>query len=355
MIPVITCCSTDEVLRSSVTGGLLLDLSGAVVVRHDIDAAAGTLRRVVSDATGILEDRIQDLAHTCLGCALREDIVPALREVAFRRPSAIVLALPVTAEPVPVLRALVELQDEGMVSVGAVVTSFQAEDAPWDLCGDDLLSDRGLALSSDDERAMGEVLTRQIEGADVVVLDSPLDELGEALVDHLTPPGIALMRLHEVDAVALLQPRSREEVLRRGDPLAVEVSHAPEREGVWTVELESWRPFHPDRLMRNLETLGSVPGRSRGVFWLPTRPNAVCQWDGTGGQLSIGELSTWSDAGESARTRIVVTGIDGTPDEIAETFAATLLTDSELAGGLGAWAGRADGFDPWLGEQRGAA
>ncbi|GAB47438.1 hypothetical protein [Mobilicoccus pelagius] len=123
MTPVVTCCSTDEVLRESLTAGLLLDLPGAVVVLHDLDPVAGTLRRLVHDAERTWEDRIEPLAHTCLGCALREDIVPAIREVAFRRPTAIVLALPVTAEPVPVLEALVGLAEEGIVDIGGVLAA----------------------------------------------------------------------------------------------------------------------------------------------------------------------------------------------------------------------------------------
>lgn len=355
MIPVVACCSTDEVLRASVTGGLLLDIPGAVVIRHDIDAGAGTLRRLVHDATGTIEDRVRDLAHACLGCALREDIVPAIREVAFARPSAIVLALPVTAEPVPVLQALVELASEGAIQVGGVVTAVDGSDLAWDLCGDDLLRERGLALSEDDERAMGEVLARQLEGADLVVTAEGPDAIGRALLDHMTAPGVAVAPLHEADVASLLEPRDLESVAHRGDPLVAAASGESEREGVWTVELESWRPFHPERLMEHLHTLGGGPGRSRGVFWLPTRPDLVCHWDGAGGQLSLGDFSTWSDSGCPSHTRLVVTGVDGDPREIVDVFEKTLLTDAELAAGLDGWAGRDDGFDPWLGERRGAA
>lgn len=355
MIPVVTCCSVDDVLRSSVTGGLLLDLPGAVVIRQDIDPEAGTLRRLVHDSGGTLEDRTSELAHACLGCALREDIVPAIREATLRRPTAIVLALPVTAEPVPVLRALTELSDEGLVAVGAVLTALEAGDITWDICGDDLLRERALALSADDERALGEVLARQIEGADVVVSDRPFDALGDALVDHLTPPATSRMLLHEVEAASLLTTIDRDDLLRRGDPVSVTPSECAPREGVWTVELESWRPFHPGRLRENLEALGAGPGRSRGVFWLPTRPDLVCHWDGAGGQLSLGNHSTWTGVGCRACTRLVVTGVDGEPADLARAFEKTLLTDAELAAGLAGWAGKDDGFDPWLGERRGAA
>ncbi len=210
-----------------------------------------------------------------------------------------------------------------------------------------------MALAADDERAVGEVLVRQVEGADVVVVDDEPDSTAEVLLDHLTPA--RTMRLHELDVAALLEPRDREDVLHRGDPLSASASEAESREGVWTLQLESWRPFHPDRLRENLEALGGRPGRSRGVFWLPTRPDVVCQWEGAGGQLSLGNLSTWHDAGCEACTRLVVTGLDDEIDEVAAVFEATLLTDAELAAGLGAWAGRDDGYDPWLGSRRDVA
>lgn len=355
MIPVVTCCSTDEVLRSTLTGELLLDVPGAVVIGHDIDHEAGTLRRRVHDATGTLEDRTRALAHACLGCALREDIVPAIREVALRRPTAIVLALPVSAEPVPVLNALLELVDARVIAIGAVLTVLEAENLVWDVCGDDLLGERGLALSGDDDRSLGEVLAHQIEGADVVVTDAPPDALGDALLTHLIPASASRMLLHEVDASETLRARDPAVVARRGNPAVLPTPNAPEVEGVWTVTLESWRPFHPDRLRENLARLAAGPGRSRGVFWLPTRPESVCHWEGAGGQLSLGGHMTWSHAGCEPCTRLLVTGVEGDADEVRAVFDQTLLTDAELAAGLAGWAGLDDGYDPWLGARSDAA
>lgn len=40
----------------------------------------------------------------------------------------------------PVLRALTELSDEGLIAVGAVLTALEAGDIAWDVCGDDLPS-----------------------------------------------------------------------------------------------------------------------------------------------------------------------------------------------------------------------
>ncbi|NED95650.1 cobalamin biosynthesis protein CobW [Phytoactinopolyspora alkaliphila] len=42
----------------------------------------------------------------------------------------------------------------------------------------------------------------------------------------------------------------------------------------------------PGRLMRSIEQLGTGRVRARGRFWLPTRPQTLCLWDGAGGQSS---------------------------------------------------------------------
>lgn len=69
-------------------------------------------------------------------------------------------------------------------------------------------------------------------------------------------------------------------------------------------------------------------------------------WEGAGGQLSIGTTGTWCDP---ARTHLVLTGVGIDPPALREVFETVLLTDAELARGLGWWAGRPDGLDPWLG------
>ena len=79
----------------------------------------------------------------------------------------------------------------------------------------------------------------------------------------------------------------------------------------------------------------------------------VLGWDGAGGQLSVGTLGDWrSSPGGLASTRLVVTGVDTDPATVRAAFTAALATDAELARGLGWWASRGDGLDPWLGPDR---
>ena len=82
--------STPLVLLTGIDGdamahamiGLQWDAPRAVTVRHTIDVEAQRLTRLVSDVDGVVEHVHVDLDHACVGCALREDIMPTLERLA---------------------------------------------------------------------------------------------------------------------------------------------------------------------------------------------------------------------------------------------------------------------------------
>jgi G3E family GTPase len=229
-----------------------------------------------------------------------------------------------------------------------VLTAADPAALEWDLFGDDLLAERGLALAEDDRRAVGEALAHQLEFADVVVLggEPPAGpDRTRTLLSHLVRAEPDLRAVGALRPAGLLGPRIDDD---RGDPRHARPTGAPDADGVWTLDFHSWRPLHPERLLAELPTLGEGWLRARGRFWLPTRPDTVAVWDGAGGQLSVGALGTWESPPE---TRVVVTGLDEDPARLREAFARALLTDTELARGLHRWTGAEDGFDEWLGAE----
>lgn len=331
-LPLTLLVSIDEVLRQAAASVLLCDEPSSVVVRHDVDPATGALHRRVYDVGGIVEDTVVSLDHPCLTCALREDIVPTLARLArLRRWTRLVLALPVAAEPAPVLDVLRTAVVAGrplaeVVASGNVVSVVDLSTVVDDLFGDDLLAERGLALAAADRRAVGEALARQLEHANTVACrpDVAPDSAAATLVWHLAPDAATLTDLYSTQGLAVTND------LR-----------------VWTAVLESWRPLHPARLQDRLAALATGRFRGTGRFWLPGRPNAICAWDGVGGQLSIGTVGRWT---EKPVTRLTFTGIDDDLPRLRAVFGDVLMTDSELARGLATWSGRDDGFSPWLGE-----
>lgn len=341
-VPVVTLCSTDAVLRGSAAGSLLCDLPGAVVLQHDIDIRTGGLRRVIYDSSGVVSDTTRRLEHACASCATREDILPALTELVSRQPTVVVLALPTALEAVPLLHAIRTVP--GAVAAG-VATVVDLDAVLPDIAAPDLLIERDLAAAAEDERMVAEVVVSQLESADVVLCageGAAQRQTALALVAHLAGPGAAVP-WHSVPTERLLSARPGPD---RGDLRAVAATEALPAGGVWTVDLSSWRPMHPQRLMDRAEDLGGRAVRSKGHFWVPSRPWLACAWDGAVGHVSVGRIGAWD---EQQRSRLVVTALGGEVRRVVDAFEAALLTDTELARGLDSWVGVDDGLDPWLG------
>ncbi|ARK03773.1 hypothetical protein B8281_02525 [Cellulosimicrobium sp. TH-20] len=366
----------DPVLRDSAVFGLVVGAPRVVALRHDIRAAEGALRRVVVDASGVVEDEVVPLEHACLSCAVREDAVPTLRRLAEDgRWEHVVLALPVAAESLPVVRALAAQTAPGgeleRLRLATVLAVADVDTLEHDLLDDELVTERGVGLTEDDQRAVGEVLAAQLEHADLVVTtgDPVAAATGAGLVDRLR--GVGTRRVDGLHALAAadLAGRTHDPVAgeRRAHPLGVRgpLPRHARRAGdrSWTVELRSARPFDSERLLRRIEDLGTGRVRSRGVFHVANRPDSLCAWDGAGGQLCIGTLGTWDDATTAEgrpvepHTRVVVVGAtppDGEPgddvrERVLDAFRDVLATPDELADGGLRWLGRTDVLAPWLG------
>jgi len=359
--PLLVLATVDPLLRDAVAFGVVVDRPRTVVLRHDIldGPDGGGIRRVVADATGVVEDVVVPLEHACLSCAVREDAVPTLARLA-RDPrwDAVLLALPVAAESLPVTRALGAAARRGgalrSLRLAGVVAAVDLAVFEEDLLGDDLLDERGLALTEDDARSVGEALAAQVGHADVVLVagDPAEHPVASDLLDHVrAADGRRVDGVYTADVGALLagshDTRAGD---RRLDPrYAAPAPGAPTGHGVWTLDLRADRPLHPERLVAEVARLGRGRHRSRGRFWVPSRPDSVCVWDGAGGQLAVGELGTWG--GQEPVTRLVFTGVEDVRADLLAAFEDVLLTAAEHARGLHPWLGADDVLAPWLGDR----
>lgn len=339
------------------TIALQWDLPDAVVVRHRIDVAAGLLRRTVSDVTGVVERADVDVAHACVSCAIREDIIPTLERLSAQgRWGCVVAHLPVAAEATQICRVAAHDSDRLRgLRVAAVVCAIDGPRTVDDLLGDELVCERGVHTSDDDRRGVGEVCAAMVEYADVVTVVGDAGIAEQELLRSLARPDAPVLAGDAaLDPAGLLaglhEPSATESWVTpaRRKPLP-----ALDSEHVWRLELASDRPFHPGRLYENVEHLGGGPRRSRGCFWLPTRPNSMCVWDGAGGQLSIGAQGRWGR--RRPLTRIVVTGMDDGRAEIETVFRHCLLSETEHTIRGSYWEVMDDGFEAWLGDIRSTA
>lgn len=361
-IPLIVLATVDPVLRDTALFGLVTDTPGVVLVRHDIIDAddGGSLRRVVVDTGGVIEDVLLPLAHACLSCAVREDAIPTLRRLSEDgRWVALVLALPVSAPSLPVAGALAHACRRGgelpQVSLASVVGAVDVSTCEHDLLDDDLLAERHLELTYADRRSVGEALSAQLGHADVLAIagDPSQHPAGSDLLDHLrAPDSLRVDSLYELDMRALMNARHDTSAAeRRLDPMHTRATAGPTDHGVWSLELSSERPFHPERLVDQVERLGAGRLHSRGTFWVANRPLSACIWHGAGGQLSVGDHGPWKR--HQPFTRLVFTGNGTQKSDLRSAFEDMLVTPAELTEGLGQWLGREDVLEPWLGTRSG--
>ncbi|WP_030483395.1 GTP-binding protein [Nocardioides aequoreus] len=348
--PVVLVTGVDPDAMAATMVGLQFDLPHAVAVQHRIDPERSELTRVVSDLSGVVEREVIDLAHACVTCAIREDVLPTLERLAADgRWSTVLAHLPVGAEAAQVCHVLaLDTVLARRLRVSAVLAAVEGPGVEDDLLGDDLLAERGRHSSEDDRRGLGEVAAAMVEHADLVVTHGTASPAATELLAALARPGVEV-----VEGTEHLEPTALVADLHRHDRTQAWV--APVRaaelpltrfEHEWRLDLVSPMPFHPHRLLDDIERLGTGRHRSRGCFWLPTRPDRVCTWDGAGGQLSIGNTEPWGR--RTPLTRIVLTGLGRPPFELADAFRSMLLSHDEAVAD-DRWQTTYDGLEPWLG------
>jgi G3E family GTPase len=354
------------------------------VLHHDLrDIGSGRVHRRLrhgdQDAWTVLE-----LAHGCLSCTLREDLLPQLHRLSEPGgPRRIVLHLDPALEPEQVCWSLLHvLVDDApitdRVDLRGVITCIDAGSWLDDATGDLTVGERGLAELPDDERTVAQVAVGQAEFADVLVHTGTADawQLArtDAVLERLAPAATRTF-LSGLDAGVLLADLPPG--ARRGRPDDV---HGPllrgqpplDRDcGVQLSVFSARRPFHPARLHDAIDALLDGVVRTRGRIWLATRPAAVLWLESAGGGLRIGEAGEWLAAGDAAawaaadRERralaslgwhprfgdrsqdVVVLSHDADPAGIQAALAGALLTDAELAAGEAAWRTFPDPFGWW--------
>ncbi|MEU7932359.1 CobW family GTP-binding protein [Micromonospora echinofusca] len=355
-----------------------------LLVRHDLTGIrGGVIRRVVRTGTGIVEDEQVALAHGCASCTLREDVLPTLARLARDNPGHdLVLMLPEVVEPEAVAAACAHHLVDGapltdLIRVDSYVTVLDAEHLLDGLASTDDLAALGIQAAEDDHRALADVVARQIEYADTLLLwgrsrDGEFDTGRIAVLLQRMAPWATHFRVDGdlVDADALTRQlrhthRHRPEtpgVLARGLEGFALGMHEPEADcGVVSAVFRARRPFHPQRLHDVLEDVNAEVIRSRGHLWLASQPDAVIAWEFAGGGLALGSLGHWlaslpedgwkhvCDQRRLAAAlewdpyygdrhqHLVFIGLDADPVALHRTLTGCLLTDAELADGEETW------------------
>ena len=339
--------------RDAMSIAMIADIPGLTIVRHDMEPdRPGELKRTIATATGVAESCWLLPDDPCPTCGLAEDV---LRTAAAVPPGPVAFVLPVGAATAGLARRLTTATEAAAPLAASRFAGVTAVCDPatfeHDLLGDDLLRERGQHLYEGDDRSVGEVLASITEHADFVVTLDGDHERGSALIDLIRADDSHRMDdLMRHDLSAMFQHTHHPAAgHRRFDPLCVPESPKSGAAGAWRMTLSTDRPFHPSRLRRHLTELGGGRIRSRGHFWLPTRPFTACAWDGAGGQLSIGPLDDWR--GTPPGTRLSFVGVGPGRDQVVAAFDDAVVTAAEESAEWSHWMEVTDDFDPWLGER----
>jgi G3E family GTPase len=259
------------------------------------------------------DETLVELSNGCICCTLREDLLTEVRRLAETgRFDALLIESSGISEPLPVA-ATFEFRDENgrsladVARLDAMVTVVDAAQLLSDYSSHDFLADRGETAGSGDERSLVQLLTEQIEFADLVVLNKASDA-GPVRLDAARK----VVRALNADATILECDRgavAAQQILDTGlyDPdrahahpmwakeLYGFANHVPETEeyGVTSFVYRARAPFDPGKVHAALN--GPLPGaiRAKGHFWLASRPDWVAEFSLAGAMSEIRPLGRW--------------------------------------------------------------
>lgn len=391
---------TPMVLVSGWTGAMdavvtSLLAPGTVAVRHDLGRVTeGVVRRTLYVLGENPRETILELAHGCVSCTLREDLLPLLRALSTRsNVDRIVLAMDPALEPEALCWAVENVVVAGVVGqidgpasrdvrIEAVIGCLDA--ATWlaDATGDDALADRGVVASGDDDRTVAQLVVGQVDYADALVVTAgPEVDAWErarlsAVLARLAPnaPVVWVDRDVMVDAPALLAcvpadarrgaiTDAHSPLLRGEPPLTVDC-------GVTLVEFTATRPFHSERLHEAIDVLLDGVVTARGRAWVATQPDEALWIESAGGGLRVASAGKWlvamtpeqQDRVDTTRramaalrwddefgdrdTSLVILVHEAHPTEIDRTLQWALVSDDEMTD-PSAWSGWTDPFGQW--------
>lgn len=391
--PVILVTGLDRPTSRRVGDALTSD-PGTLQVHHDLSGVGDG--RVVRTLTWRESDgrrregvTVIELAHGCVSCTLREDLLPLLRRLHRRRSvRRIVLTLDPILEPERIAWSIehVVVDDQpgipgapaGLdVRVESTIAAV-AEDVWLHHATGDLGLCEVLPVPPDDERTLAQVAVGQVGFADALIVvgcDPAVRDAWEsarlmAVLKRLAPKAPMMFELPErpltpllvQQLVAAIPPSSRRgRIDGPHDPLLVDQPSLDPDCGVTWMEFHTDRPLHPGRLHDAIDSLLDGVVCARGRLWVATQPDEALWLESAGGGLRVApggrwlaamdddELALveperralgalrWDDTFGDRHSSLVVLVHRGDPDDIDEALRHACVNDVEFAAGQQFW------------------
>ena len=336
------------------------------------------------------EEKLIEMSNGCICCTLREDLLLEVTDLAKQgRFDYLVIESTGISEPLPVAETFTFADEEGIslsdiASLDTMVTVVDAVNFLKDYEEAKYLKDAGESLGEEDERSVADLLVDQVEFADLILI-SKTDLVNSDEIKRLTailrtlntsakivPISHGKVDMNEVLDTGLFDFERAQQA--PGWLKEMRGEHVPETEeyGIGSFTYVARRPFHPNKFFNFLhgtEKYGKLI-RSKGYFWLATRPQFAGQWSQAGGIARYGfagmfwkavpkkdwpkdeeYLSSikeqWVEPFGDMRQELVFIGQGLDQEKMIQNLNECLLSEEEVLKGKAYWSTLDDPFPIW--------
>lgn len=259
------------------------------------------------------EEKLVEMSNGCICCTLREDLMIEVEKLAKEnRFDYLLIESTGISEPIPVAQTFTFVDDEKGIDlsrfsyVDTMVTVVDCFNFFKDFGTDERLQDRDLTETLEDTRTIVNLLTDQIEFANVIVLNkTDLVKTGDvkllrALINKLNPDAkIIESEFSKIDCKEILNTGLFDfETASNSAGWIKELNeeHIPETEeyGISSMVFRNNRPFHPARFTKFLnEDFPNNIIRSKGLFWMANEPDNAVNFSQAGGSSRMDSAGVW--------------------------------------------------------------
>lgn len=336
------------------------------------------------------DEKLVEMSNGCICCTLREDLLLEVDKLAKDgRFDYLVIESTGISEPLPVAETFTFADENGIslsdaATLDTMVTVVDAVNFLKDYDEAKYLREAGEYLSDEDERSVTDLLVDQVEFADVLLI-SKTDLAKPADIERLrailkvlnTRAKVIPISLGKVDIDDVLNTGLFDFEQAKAAPgwlKEIRGEKIPETEeyGIGSFNYVARKPFNPEKFyqfLHNTEQFGKLI-RSKGYFWLASRPQFCGQWSQAGGiahygfagmfwksipekdwptdQESLDDIQKqWVEPFGDMRQELVFIGQNLDQKRMTNALDECLLTEEELLKGKHFWATLNDPFPQW--------
>jgi len=264
------------------------------------------------------DEKLVEMSNGCICCTLREDLMIEVEKLAkMNKFDYLLIESTGISEPIPVAQTFSfatgdELYDLTQFSkLDTMVTVVDALNFFKDFGSAETILDRKMTDDQEDDRSIVNLLTDQVEFANVIILNkSDLvteEQLGllEKTLHKLNPTAKIIRTTHsEINPKEILNTglfdyeiaeqsagwQKELELAQKG------IAHSPETEeyGIGSFVYQQAKPFHPQRFLEFVsQHFPTTIIRSKGIFWMASRPDQAILWSQAGGSLKAEIYGRW--------------------------------------------------------------